>query len=434
MSASNIGNPQYPIHIASSKGVTVSNSKITNNSSAAGTALKAIFIGASQGININNTSISNNTAATAFTGVEVSGAGNKNIYFNSAEITANTATNGDLMGIMAVDTNHISIDKTNVTSNVSTAANNVRGFYAGNADNVKFVEITNSSFSSNSVTNSATTTGKQVVGVHLKGVSNGVQLDNVIASGNTGTGQAHGFYIESTPNVQMSNCTASRNAAATAGAADHTGGIEAKISTGLFLWKSDYAHVSDSSFNNNLSGNRAIGDGPNVAMGGAASTTINALTSCSAAGIANIGTSNTNFNKGNTFTNVTAMGNGTQLANSAPSDAGMPDTTADFNDASGTKYHWQSEAIAAGALEQNTTGSTYLDSKFNNNGLTSDYVVSYGIAAANDGTTNNVKTLSLNNVEARNNGVYGFHDENSTTFAGNFLVVLLHIMVQTTQA
>jgi hypothetical protein len=409
LSADNLTNTLNNVSITSSNNVTIENASASNST---GTGLTSVIIVASKSLLLRNFTVANNTTSLSspYTGLSTS-ASCESIRLENVAIQGNVSDNL-LIGISLGVTTGIEIVDCQVNYNIMTndiSSTDARGLHA--VDRVTNLTIRNSQFNANSRTAAPLVLGGIVAGVYLDGVI-GCEIYNSQANRNNGTGRAYGFYIANTDGLIMNGCTANRNAAAVlhssgmgsdinaqegtqnAGNAD---GIESVPSAGLYLLTSDYAEVTDCKFINNRSGNYAPG---------VAAATPSATTSCSAHGVANIGTYTNptvnNFNTGNTFTRCIFQGNNTQLLNVAPVEP------APMGGAYNNGNHWINEAFAAGATEEFTSGTVYNNCQFNANGNACKWAAGFGLCVFTG-----CNTLYINNCTASTNGWYGFYDSTS---------------------
>jgi len=167
-----------------------------------------------------------------------------------------------------------------------------------------------------------------------------------------------------------------------------------KPSAGFYLNESNYALLTRCSSLHNKGGNYVAGTG--------GTTSINVAACCGGFGLVNRGLDATNPNIGNQCIECNFDGNGTQLPRTATLSA------AHQQYATGLRRYWESQALAAGAIEQYSQQSMYKGCSFNNNGLANN-IYSGGIIITSDSIS-----VFLDSCLAHNNGFYGYTDLNSS--------------------
>lgn len=414
-----LADAKYGAWVLTSTDVHFNEMKISNCASGTSAALTAVLIDNSQTVKLTNSSITNNTGTTTFTGVATQTAGCKDLKIENCEIKANTASAGSCYGVHVASTLLARILHTTIAQNdcssTADSAYHVRGIYAdgtvGSAYTVANLHIDDCIVAGNTRISTATNATSTVSGIWVDSI-NGCSVTNTSCNYNEGSAQAFGFYVVTVDGLIMKGCEALGNAAGTTGSG-HTGGIAQLPSAGLYLWKANSAHVEDCSFIYNRSGNQNEGNGPSIA-GNDATTTITVATCCGGFGMANVGTSTSVHNVGNTFINCTFKRNGTQIdGTTLTANGGIPSTAPQYSGSGGARRCWESEAIAAGSIEENTDGSSYSGCLFEANGI-SQFVPSYGICISN-GTPSKVEAPQLSHCKFARNGFYGIYDDNATT-------------------
>jgi hypothetical protein len=390
---------------------TISNCTINSNNN----PFHAIYILDSISVKIINTSITNNTGnGQATTSVESDGCSgilgltSTDIIIDNVEIKSNSAVSGNCDGIILDSTNLVSILNTTIAQNkftgTATLLSRVRGIFT--RTNPENVYIKNCKIIGN--VNISTHIASSIAGILLQSVS-GATILNTESNQNKGSAQAFGFYIEGIEGLTMQNCMAKGNAAGISGSG-HTGGISLKPSAGLYLYRSNGAHVENCKFINNKAGNKNPGLSPAVSSG-SASSAIAVNTCCGGFGIANVGNSNSDFNIGNTFINCVFKRNGTQIDGTTLTTNGVSNAAPQYQGAVGAARRcWESEAIEAGAIEENTNNSAYYNCSFESNGL-SKFVTSYGLCISN-GAASKVENPKIAFCNFVGNGFYGIFDDN----------------------
>lgn len=364
--------------ILHSKNITISKALICNNNSATGEKLIGIKVTGSYALNINNCSITNNTGATHFHAISCDTTTSTDINFNNIEIASNKALNGDFKGLFLPKSEFVTVNNLVISQNQSTQ--NTYGLKATNE--TKNLLCSNCTF----IYNKSTTDqdNKTVAGIFVDG-SLGVRLKNCISNYNNGATQTFGYYIADCDACELMNCKAQLNWASPAI-------NQGKPSAGFFLNKCNYCTLKKCVALNNKGGNYAPGNG--------GSKTINLDTCCGGFGLMNKGENIDNPNIGCQFIDCHFDGNRTQLPNTDPGNK--------HQSYHGSKRrYWESQALAAGAIEYHTQQSIYKSCTFNNNG-TSNYVSSSGLLITNG----SINTF-VDSCVTSNNRFYGYVDLNT---------------------
>jgi len=419
VSISNLVNAKYGVWVVTSTDVILNNAKISGCASGTAAALTAILLDNSHSVKIKNSSIANNSGTTHFTGIKTSTASCKNILIDNIELASNTAVAGNCYGIHLDATLFCSILNSTIAQNdcssTADSAFHVRGIFADGATvaAVNNLLIDNCNVSGNSRISTATNATSTVAGIWLNTVGN-CTITNTNCNLNQGSAQAFGIYVVATHGLVLQDCLCNNNAAGVTGSAE-TGGIAALPSAGLYLWKSHGALVKNCQFIGNKSGNKNPGLGTGNGGPVTGTSIINVLISCSGFGIANVGESTSILNVGNTFINCIGKRNGTQISDATLATEGSGAVPPKYQGTGSARRCWESEAIEAGAIEQNTNGSHYIDCTFEANGL-SKFVTSYGLCISN-GIASKVEAPKISFCRINSNGFYGLFDNNPTTVA-----------------
>lgn len=415
-----------------SSNVSFENVSITNCASSA-----AGFIGVNGGVQVTglrlaNSTIANCTGTTTFTGVLVGTAGSTHVVCDGVDIISNTGTGTGvvagqtgLLGFSLANINDATVNNCRVEHNTCAQGDtdDLSLFGLQAASSVTNLSIANSSFSHNIATYVEDTQGGGdgaiIAGVHVTGsATSGLSMNNCEASNNDGPSQAFGFWMSSVDNAVVSNCVANGNKADTFGGGNvATRGCDSLPSAGFFVSACDFCSFDSCTANNNRAGD--FNDG-------LTEDNINLSTACAGFGFLNLGTNNTTFSIGNTYTNCVANGNNTQLSATAADVTAIDDgggntgvTTNVTLDAAGNplndydKRYNLGNSVCGGFGIQWSRAVSCVGCTANNNGSDNDFVIAYGFLVVNEGQLS--EKININKCSASNNQYFGFVDSGVQT-------------------